>query len=98
MGGGVSILLRPCNCCGRFRRKRVEDFLENLILFREGKWHLCVVVTGDESFFFIGKLVATMIMLHDNARRNQRFAVANLRQKSWFTFDLSEDAQSLFTF
>jgi hypothetical protein len=26
--------------------------------------------------------------------QNQGFAVANLRQKSWFAFDLSQDAQS----
>ncbi len=85
----------------KVRRKRVEGCLENLILFREGKWRLCVVVTGDESCFFIGKLVATMIMLHGLVRakmRNQGFAVANLRQKSWFAFDLSQDAQPLFTF
>jgi [histone H3]-lysine36 N-dimethyltransferase SETMAR len=34
------------------RRKRVEDGLENLILFREDKWRLCDVVTGDKSCFF----------------------------------------------
>ena len=30
--------------------------------------------------------------------RNQGLAGANLRQKSWFAFDLSQVAQSLFTF
>ncbi len=34
------------------RRKRVQDCLENLKLFREGDWRLCVVVTGDGSRFF----------------------------------------------
>jgi len=34
------------------RRKRVKDCRENLKLFREGKWRLCDVVTGDESWFF----------------------------------------------
>ena len=34
------------------RRKRVEDCRENLKLFRKGKWRLCDVFTGDESWFF----------------------------------------------
>ena len=34
------------------RRKRAEDCRENLKMFREGKWRLCDVVTGDESWFF----------------------------------------------
>ena len=83
------------------RRKRVEDCLENLKWFREGKWRLCVEVTRDESCFFIDNLVASRIMLHGLVRvkmQNQGFAVANLRQKSWLAFDLSQDAQSLFTF
>ncbi len=34
------------------RRKLVEGCLENLKLLREGKWRLCVVVTGYRSCFF----------------------------------------------
>jgi hypothetical protein len=67
------------------------------MLFREGKWRLCVEVTGDESCFFYLQYGRNQ----DNARvkmQNQGLAVANLRQKSWFAFDLSQDAQSLFTF
>ena len=47
----------------KVRRKRVEDCLEILILFREGKWRLCVVVTGDESCFFYWQIGRK----HDNA-------------------------------
>ena len=50
------------------RRKRVEDCLENLKWFREGKWRLCVEVTRDESCFFIDNLVASRIMLHGLVR------------------------------
>jgi hypothetical protein len=42
-----------------------------------------------------------MIMLHGLVwakMGNKGFAVAKKRQKSWFDFDLSQDAQPLFTF
>ena len=42
----------PHELTDKNRRKRVEDCRENLKMFREGKWRLCYVVTGDESWFF----------------------------------------------
>ena len=42
----------PHELTDKDRRKRVEDCRENLKMFREGKWRLCDVVTGDESLFF----------------------------------------------
>jgi hypothetical protein len=49
--------------------------------------------------FFNDNLVASRIMLHGLARANMRIqwsAVANLKQKSWFAFDLNQDAYSHF--
>jgi len=38
------------------RRERVEACRENLAKFQEGKWRLCDVITGDESWFYLRQI------------------------------------------
>ena len=35
------------------RKDRVDACRENLAKFKEGKWRLCDVITGDESWFYL---------------------------------------------
>jgi histone-lysine N-methyltransferase SETMAR len=38
------------------RQERVEACQENLAKFKEGKWRLCDVITGDESWFYLRQI------------------------------------------
>ncbi len=38
------------------RKERVEACIENLNKFKENKWRLCDVVTGDESWFYLRQI------------------------------------------
>ena len=38
------------------RRERIEACRENLAKFKEGKWRLCDVITGDESWFYLRQI------------------------------------------
>jgi histone-lysine N-methyltransferase SETMAR len=62
------------------RKERVASCRENLAMFNEGKWRLCDVVTGDESWFYwrqIGRKVANKAWVgpgesaHTVVRRSQ---------------------------
>ena len=46
----------PHELSDKNRRDRVEACRENLAKFSEGKWRLCDVITGDESWFYLRQI------------------------------------------
>jgi hypothetical protein len=45
--------LIPHELSDQNRKERVEACQKNLAKFQEGKWRLCDVITGDESWFYL---------------------------------------------
>ena len=46
----------PHDLSEKNRKERVEACQENLAKFKEGKWRLCDVITGDESWFYLRQI------------------------------------------
>ncbi|CAF4590519.1 unnamed protein product, partial [Didymodactylos carnosus] len=46
----------PHELADKNRKERVEACRENLARFKEGKWRLCDVITGDEPWFYLRQI------------------------------------------
>ena len=70
------------------RQDRVRVCEENLAKFKDGKWRLCDVVTGDESWFYhrqIGKKQANKSWVAEGDKARTVVRIDRFEPKTMFT-------------